>query len=46
MSFSDYCIARFGKLLLSIWMIGDMIMDGFTNMKYYEFAQVSLLKLI
>ena len=30
------------RLLLSIWMIGDMIMDGVTNKMYYELAKVNL----
>ena len=46
MSRSDYWIVRFGKLLVSIWMIVDMIMDVLTNIKYYEFARVSLLKVM
>ena len=31
------------KLLLAIWMIGDMIMDGYTTKKYYDIARVSAL---
>ena len=41
---NPYKIAkRLGKLLLSIWMICDMISDGFTTKKYYNIAQVSSL---
>ena len=35
-------LMRFGKLLLSIWMIGDMIMDAVTNKNYYDIAQVNV----
>ena len=42
---NPYKIAkRLGKLLLSIWMICDMIMDGITNKRYYDIATVSSLK--
>ena len=29
------------KLLLAIWMICDILIDIFTNYKYYEIAEVS-----
>ena len=55
MSFADYfdcgccnpykIAKRFSKLLLSLWMIGDMIMDAITNMKYYNIAQVNQQKI-
>ena len=51
MSFADYfdcgccnpykIAKRLSKVLLSFWMIGDMIMDLRTNIKYYNIAQVN-----
>jgi len=32
---------RLGEVLLSIWMIGDMVMDGVTTVMYYNLAQVT-----
>ena len=44
---NPYKIAkRCVRLLLSIWMVGDMIMDAVTNKKYYDIAQVRWQKCI
>ena len=42
-----YTIAkRYGKLLCSIWMIGDIIMQALITKKYYVLSQVRLPKLL
>ena len=32
---------RLVKLILSIWMVGDMVMDGVTTKTYWNMAQVN-----
>ena len=44
MAFDCACFKIFKrliKLVLSIWMVGDMVMDGVTTKTYWSLAQVS-----
>ena len=45
----SYCFSKVNvrliKLLISLWMIADVILDGFTTKKYLDYALESTIKL-